>query len=709
MNDLKKLSNPDIAEYLGQYNSALVAARPDLDRIARNTMFYTGLDQGQYTQQELALLRDEDRDAQAYNIVQYYVNGYAGSMATNWNDPKFVDNDADNRDTALATNQLQRLYYADKNKFSYKDSGLQVILDGTINRGVEELVIDRTFDPRGRIRFNPVRPSSIIFDPTVTDDCIHRNARKAWREVYMSIEDMKTFYQDSSDAVDAAYLKQMQPEDGAQYEYQEVAVTEQNKKLKIHNQYLCVMCYEIKMERHPVTIDISTGKELPETPYPLGSQEDFLIKQQWAQANGFDLQMINMRPFRNRIKPVLYVTTICPQLAITLQQPTKDERQLDGKLPFYMWSFMSKGGKTVGIADIAIAVQRDFNANELRKGKFLDNMPLGKMWVNEGIFEGNQDAKDEFVRDFNDISKPAKVPDGVPYGVTPFGFVPGAQIPSHIFNDQSAKLRLFDLICHLPPVVQGSSKSGDSGVLFGRKVVEANIANQIPIKNLEAMTLHKAMDWKKMAITVYGGRSDQEKIANINRKFSDPNGTQFTMNQVEGVNPDGSIVYINSISELDSGDIIIAQSKDNDYAKQAKREESIAALQAMQPSQTNDGMRAAIEVQFVRNLDTVDESDKKEIDAMCKSRIEIAKANDALTLASLQAKTKQFNAPPSPPVEQPHQSISVTAAFKDLPPDAQTAFLTKEGYLPQGQTPGQPGQPMQSPGQQAPNSPPQGA
>lgn len=705
--DMKKLPSDEWTFAMDEYTSDKDADSPDRRRGIRNVLAFCGLDTDQWPEQETNDLDMDGRYPKSYNLAQYYANGVAGNLVMNWIDPKFVDKDDDSIEQVNRIKKLQRIYYSDKEWGKYKNSAVKTVHNGCIYRGVEELIIDRTTNPLGRLRFVQIKQDDIIFDPTNQTDDISRNAKRAHKTIYLSPEEMMLYFPKAEKKI-LGYLESLKKVDddiGSRADPVKSAGPLEPKPM-MGNKYRVIVTYKIVMEKHRVVLDTESGLVLPKTPFEEGSEEDFMAKQMFAMTKGVEIKAEKLWNM-DQLVPVNYLITFCPTLGIVLDW-NKDERQLEGHLPLYCWSLIMKAGKTLGVVDLALEAQRSINRREMAKDKTTDQTPwLGKSWFHGAMFEdASEGAEQDFIQDFNDASKPIKIPSTAPLGSQNqyFGIMQGSQMPAGLFQDEQWKITLLNLICYLPPVLQGAAGgSSESGVLFGRKVIEANVVQQMPAKNLEQHENYKAEDWVSTAIKLYGGQTQAEKIANLNREFKDApseGGSSFTVNTLAGVDADGNVVVDDDISKLKRVQVIISQAKENDYLKQAKREINIAALGAIPPSPNNDMVRAAFEVSLAKSMDQSDEVEKKNTEAACDLRFKLAMTSGQVQLMKLQ---QEMNPPPAPPGGQGGPAVPPGAGAPSGPtapqgaakPPLQVKPPAPAGISPttvQGQTPVSPAQ-----------------
>ena len=649
---LKKLPRDEWAYAMDEYQSDVDADQYDRMRCIRNVLAYCG---EQYSISEANELVREGRIPETYNLAQYYANGVSGNLVMNWIDPKFVDKDDDSYEQLSRIKKLQRMYFSDKEYGKYKNSAVKTVHNGCISRGVEKLIIDRTKDPLGRIKFVQVKPDNIIFDSSNQTDDISRNAKRAHEEIWLTPEEMMLYFPDAEEDVLASIdpLKKMDDAIGARSDPVRPAGPMTGLD-RIGNKYKCVVTYKIELEKKRVVLDTESGMVLPKTAFKPGSEEDLMAMKMWAMQKGVEIQDDNLWK-TDRIVPVNYLKTFCPSLGVVLENK-KDERQLDGRLPLYVWALIMKAGKTLSVVDLALEAQRSINAREMAKTKTTSQTPwLGIPYYHKLLFENASAGEEQkFVNDFNDASKPKAIPESAPLGSqnSMFGIIQGTQMPSGLFQDEQWKINLLNLICYLPPVLQGAGGgSNESGVLFGRKVIEANVVQQMPAKNLEQHENYKAEDWLITSIGLYGGRTEAEKIANLNREFLDApeeGGESFTVNTLAGVDASGNIAIDDDISKLKRVQIIISQAKENDYLKQAKREMNVASMQAMGPTTPgNDMIHAAFEVSLAKSMDVSDEVEKKNIEDACNLRFKLAMTTGQVALAKMMQELNP--APQQPP------------------------------------------------------------
>jgi len=633
---------PDIQELIFIYNDIKSKHRSDTERAKENFLLYapTGSYQA-WNSSVLGMFAEEDRDPAHYNFMQMYVDGNAGNLFMNKVDPNFVDAGDDDVDTSDALEALKNAWYSDKALFRYDTQFLISVINGCIYQGVEEIKIVRTPDyPLGRIKFEAISPLMMLFDPDVVSDDIARASKRAWKRFYLTPKDIQAFFPDKAKLVEYVVTQNLMSGDGRD------APTVPQSEIW-GRKYEVVEYYHIVKEKGYIAYDIGNGVQLPNfDDVEFGSEGDFYKKLDWAVSQGFELHPQNIKEVEHP-KEVLYVTTFVPALGIVLQHK-KDERQISNheggvRLPFFAWSYIRKHGKPIGLIDIGKDMQKDLNKREVTKSKFIEKTPIGgKVFIHPMAVGEDPNRIEEVVENFTDPSKPFILDKDAPPGMRLVETWNGPQLNPVLFQDEGMKINIMDKILRLPPAMQGQpGKSGETGVLFSRKVIEGSIMQTAPNEFLRDYQLQKFDAWVQLAIKIYGGSTEDERIANYNRVFMLDDGKKFIANAFVGVDESGNDIVVNDISKLKRVQVMVVEGKDNAYLKQAKRELDIAFLQAMPPTPTNAGFRAIAEADLVKNMDGITEDQKKQIEEMAELSISLAKMQLLAQVQQLQLQIQQ--------------------------------------------------------------------
>jgi hypothetical protein len=375
---------------------------------------------------------------------------------------------------------------------------------------------------------------------------------------------------------------------------------------------------------------------------------------------GYQLQPEDITSTQRRY-PVMYKCIFCPALGLVVDD-RPDERQLvtedgDCNLPFYLWSFIMKNGKMIGLVDIGLEAQRDINKRNNHITKIITESPIaGKMVIHPMAYGDNIQARDDMVDNASDVAKPMILDSEAPVGLTDrlVHIMPGTQVPNSLFAEENTKLDWLNRMLRLPMVLQGQSQhANQSGVLFGRQVIEANIMQMVPATSVRQHEHYKAQDWLRLGIQKYGGNTPMEREANYNRTFYSKTREPITANAITGVDENGSLMVENDLTKLQRADVIVSEAKENDYMKQAKREVDIAALQAMAPSETNFLARTCFEIDLMLGIETGDELQRQRLEEAAAISYDLARKTMQVKISQVDAALAPQQMPPQQPAGQP--------------------------------------------------------
>jgi hypothetical protein len=413
---------------------------------------------------------------------------------------------------------------------------------------------------------------------------------------------------------------------------------------KLGNRYVVVEWYHFEYEKKALVIDKKTGREYPDLGFDFGTEDDFFAKMVWAQRNGMNPTREDMIVIEKTI-PILWVTTFCKDLSLLLEN-RRDERQLKGKMPFYFWSFLMVNGKSIGLMDLILDAQQDLNKREAAKTKIITSTPTnGKMWVHPDAYGSESGEKEKVLNDMTDSSKPFILDENVPPALASglFGILQGQQVSPSILQDETMKIDFMSKIGRLPPAMQGfTERSGESGIHLGRKVIEGSVMQLVPMQFLLQKEREKAEDWVFQTLKLMGAGDRRNFFANLNRPFTDNKGEKVILNEVTGYDQFDNPIVKNDMSSLTHVEVDISETKENDFVRQLERESSIASLQAIPPTATNDIIRAEFEGRAAVNMNHATDYDKEQVVEAVAIRKELALESAKLQLMSMKVQEKNL-------------------------------------------------------------------
>jgi len=179
-----------ISEVLHQereFDKAFAYSRDEREEMERMWAMYSGFNHGQWLKESVAQLKAANRHISQYNIVRGKVINLAGSIVKNNFDIDFVPVD---REVSHITRMIKGIFYSDKEMMDWNTEHLQVILDGLIHVGVEEMFISDKYNILGNIGFRRCMPGSILLDPHWKT---HKSEdmKQLWKVAYLKPEERK--------------------------------------------------------------------------------------------------------------------------------------------------------------------------------------------------------------------------------------------------------------------------------------------------------------------------------------------------------------------------------------------------------------------------------------------------------------------------------------------------------------------------------------
>ena len=657
---MRRLPSDEVAWNIQRYEGAKTATERDRMRFIRNRRCCYALDYDAWKDSDAGSLIESGREPKTYPLHQKYVRGIAGNYIINSYDPKFIDRDDDSKDQQSTVYKYSRIRYADKEHLNYDASRNKCILDGVIGGGVEEMVIVRTPEERrGRVGFVPGDFSSWMFDPSVATHRISRDAKEAWKTHYMQAQEILDVWPWMAGEVKDKIIALKKLDEGVSTSFEEVDFHTPELDLgQLHDTYRVVEYLHFEYEKKTTIHYPGHDGPLPETGEELGSEADFVALQTYAAAKGLILDPEKLYISEEKV-PVLYCTVLMPDIAVVLDN-RKDERQLNGHLPVYVWAYMMESGKCIGVIDYTYYAADDFNKREAQKTKIITQTMPFKTWIHEMIANDgngvNTNKLKEIVADMNDVSKPLVIPENIPPQMVQnlMGLFAGAQLPQYIMQDEQFKMQLMDTLANWNNALGGQSdKTNESGIHYGRKVLEGLINHTVSTETLAQHEKDKAEDGLIMGIQLYGGRTKEEKIANYNRSVNGSDGSETTINIYKGTDENGDDIVENDIGKLRRVDVIITRSKENDFQKSAKMETDSEMLKSMgPPNEFNFTAVAGIMSDYLRSQPAEDDAQRKIFNQAADNVWELAEATHRLKMKQI---LDQLSAPP--PGQQPGQGV----------------------------------------------------
>jgi hypothetical protein len=596
-------------------------------RVYANFMYYASLQDCDVLRSKwLKELEKQNIDTKVFNFIQMLIEGHAGNLLNYTISPKWSSNVYD--DSQIET--LLKSWYDDYDNFKFDSVNRESVKNLLVIRAVEEMVIVRsTKNPQGDIKLVSVFPNEIDFDPSVKVADVGLNSKFCFRDLRLSpnvVMDM--FPQKNNVARIERYDREVQ----ATYENDSMREALANQEqIYMNDKIKLVEHYEIRVIREKVDFDRDNKVEIPQTEFKYDSNEDILAKKIWASKKGLKLSNNIHTSVRNTEK--MFVRTFSPELNHEFQYKL-DERQIVDKsgscrLPFFTCSFQNVAGKDLGIPDLTISSQDDFNLRELSKSKQLAKGFKGKT-VYSPLLHGNDPQKKQELEDnFNDDSVPYEASGKVPPGMidSMIRNIPRTPVDPNLLQDEMWKLDFAKLAVRMPDVKMGAGgKSGDSYLLQQGQIEEAESMIGLLVKSFQDFHLGKFDAYKQIKIYLLGkGHSKSHAVANMNRTISLKN-EEIVINKVV-VDDFGEVGIENDFINMDPSKISTVAAKKNAYFKGVEKRASMFMLNSIPNDENSAPMRLILMKQIIENMEELSEEQKTEIENLLKLQLDLMKKN----------------------------------------------------------------------------------
>lgn len=600
---------------LEEYENAVNFYQEDLFRMESSWGLYSGLNDSQYDKAISAKMKSEGRNPFQGNIIRSKVDGLAGSIIKNFFDISFEPINGDNTDL---TRYIKELMLLDKELLDWNASYRDMVVDGLIHLGVEELYIDTRYNPLGNVGFRRILPGKILLDP----DWLTNNAwdlKRAWKTAYLTPKQIKEIYKTKAEEIDI-YINMLKgnssrfdngdEENPVPYSENNTSYADKHRVIEFHH---------IEKETKEVEIDIETGLVIPEGP------EEY--KKEWAILNGVDLAGEKIK--REEDCDVYFITTICPSISPNLVLEDKRSIIQIGRLPFFPWSSARINGKNSGVPDLLKSIQQTYNHRESMLDYMISSSARGGMLIDPAVVDNDNEKMRKLIEGFNSPAYRGFTANGaLASGRQYIQELPKSTIDYGIVNELTRMLEMFDVVSKQSSTMDGqSSGSEDSGIFFARRQLQSEIAQTLLVKSLEQLWNEKGEAYLLVAKSLYSGVYREFYILGTNEKIE--------LNKPI-VTPSGEVIT-NDISQLPRTKVIISQSPEGVTTRNVDRAVNTEILRVLPPE--NGVSRALATNNIMKSLDNAKLERQKYIEA---SELEYELAKERVTTEILNLKATQM-------------------------------------------------------------------
>jgi len=648
------------------YNSALRVSETERKEQKKMHNFFTGKSKGQWSLEGKALLQSRGSMVPQVNLVKPKIRKLAGSAVKNFFHIAFTP--VNTKETPL-TRTANDVFVSDTNMMKYDLSYFDCVLDALIHVGVQQMKLTTRFNPLGNITFETLQPGHVIIDPNwKTKDSW--DIKEVWKVAYLTPNEIIATYGHRN-----ARITQLLNEiklNGLQYDmgqedpsmsYQNLNSSYGSKYRIIEHHYLEVTSKVVKFAR------VKDGGEDIDVSNMDPDQLENLRNDQNS-----NVESVISRRVQHK---VYHIQSSCKELdPVKLLEDGVSDIQI-GRLPFFPLAADRQGGVNSGIVESLVDVQTLLNSREARVDDQI--AASGGALLVDPMIVGGDDGKAQQL--LSALNRPdAKVLTQTGMLASGRQLVQEIKKPAYageLFQDIQRLAGYMDTLSGQTATLDGEKESAhDTGVLFSRRAVQAEIALTHLTQNLERFRRDEAEAWLLYAKHVYSGAFREIKKTN-----SKGEEEIITLNH-RTYDEDGNIYVNDDLSTLPRHNVIISQSKDGLLTKEVDRSRNVELMNYV----TGPIKRAILEQNALETLDNSVE-DKAELRKYGDLELAVIVASQEAQLAQLKQQTLQAEQATAQMQQQTAQ-----VALGGVPGEE-----GQEGGEPQGE-PGQ-GQPAQVPQQ----------
>lgn len=623
---------------LTEFNGAVDYYNDDIIRSEEMWDLYSGINDSQYPDSIKRKIKEDNRNPFQANFIRQKVEGLAGSIVKNFFD---VDFEPVNGEHSDLTRSIREIMLIEKELLDWNASYMQLVIDGLVHLGVEEMYIDKRYSPYGNIGFRHILHNHIILDPNWLTKSSW-DLKRAWKTAWLTPKEIKSIYKTKADEIDfAVKMRERNPERFDDI-YNGSSIPHDLRVDSYTDKFRVIEFHHIERENVKVKYSLFSGIQIPD-----GTPEE---QKEWAIINGVDLE--NGVVEEDIPIDVYYVTTICPSLSKYLVLKDKKEAIQIGRLPFFPWSSSRINGKNSGIPDLLKSVQRTYNYRESMIDSIISSAANGAYAIDPALFDGDSSKVEELIKNWNKSNfKTVSANGAIASGRQYFQQIPKPQMDYGIVQELSRMIDLGDRISKQPAALDGRSEgSEETGILFARKQQQAEIANMVLVKSLEQHWNEKGEAWLLLAKKLHSG------VYRVFNEFG--SGRKIELNKPI-VTLSGEVIE-NDISTLPRMKVIVTQSPEGITNRNIDRAMNIEMLRVLGPESYVN--RALAETNVMRTLSN-SKTERQKYEEAANLQFELAKKRAIaesmqldLSIVQAQMQMAQFQQPQIPQLPQQGQS-----------------------------------------------------
>lgn len=451
-----------------EFDRAVEVQRDDFDRGARARRRYFPINYGKWDPEALKVLQEEFRQPIQFDISSPRVDTLAGSLVADLPDPTWVPVQGQR---GIMTEAIADSFYTDKDLYNYDDVFLKIFRDGLVHCSDMVICEDYKYGVP-KIKFEGIMFGYLVWDPYwLTED--DRDAELYFRLGFLNPSKLVRKYRHLTDEIEKAAKEYKRDKSGYPVD---AAEQQKNRQLgKVGDEFQVIEKHFLEFVS---TTRLLGRRENEENfiPFPINKERAYL--EAFADANQIDWTTVIEVPYDDKIE---YVTTVCRELDICIQEKVKSKIQVNG-LSAHHFTARRWAGKNLGIMESIADVEDTINKRESLITEHISKAGGGSVMVNEELFKDPKKWQ-EWVKNKNKPGHAERVPLDEVKNIMQLMVPAQGSIAA---QDQISRMyqQVLPLVSRVSESLASMSDSKDSGILFERKFQVNMIANTLLNRNI---------------------------------------------------------------------------------------------------------------------------------------------------------------------------------------------------------------------------------
>ena len=636
-----------VSRLLGTYFRLVDANSKDREREQKNWKIYSGVNDGQWDEAALELLRNEDRPAHTFNLVQGAIDMAAGTLKQNPYKTRFdpIDPIVENQ-----VNLAQWLYDFEHDRGGWGREEMMMIVSGLIYRGVAQYFPDYSDNNLGNVGWKTICPWNVN-TPRSWNSYKIKDLNYLTLDGWMDADQIAATYQSKEKDVMQAVEKDQIAEKQQWQPDEDDLATQRKSDLSRKGQYRVIETYFQQKTSVSTVYDLSNGKPLagkPQNILDMAVQKD---PQRYKKV--VDIQ--------NRTR----VVTICPGLSATLILAEGDYPLQLGALPFHFWSAKNLFGEAQGMVDKLRDAQEVYNKRQSSLTNYEAQVANGSH-IGDLDYFSDENERNNIKENLN---KPGNVfwasgqGRGVANAIIP---VPMPPAPTYLTTGSQEMIQLMDRLSNANSALAPSQGNpiGNNGKHYTEILAQSLVPFETLNQFLEAVWDERAAGFIPAAQYIYAG---------VERRLKSPKSTKaLVVNQRVPYGNGANWSQINDIQTLSRYDWTITASEQGTTKKQQDMADIRNTLQLIK----NPLLASAMELKLISYGDWSEEAKAQmEADGQLFLNFQRHQMRSQATAMDAQGQQAQMQIQQaSNPQQQPPQGAQQPQPPQMTPPaDASTA------------------------------------